>query len=130
MRPASYGYKVADYCDCLITVCQNSLRPRRLFAVDAPVVALVRIENRLFAQRSAKLLKSRLLSLIDGKAERNPKAVALILALPMLAMTLTASLSIQRPSDWSQDRIMLATIINLERIHLANSTPSFGKLGY
>ena len=123
------GYKVADYCDCLITVCQNSLKPRRMFAVDAPVVALVRIENHLFAQRSAKLLKSRLLSLIDGKAEHNPRAVALVLALPMLALTVAASLSIQRPGDWSQDRIMLATIINLERIHLTNATPEFGKVG-
>ncbi len=124
------GYKVAEYCDCLITVCQNSLKPRRIFAVDAPVVALVRTENHLFAQRSAKLLKSRLLSLIDGKAERNPKAMALLLALPMLALTVAASLSIQRPSDWSQDRIMLATIINLERIHLTNATPAFGKVEY
>ena len=69
------GYNVADYCDCLITVCQNSLKPRRLFAIDAPVVALVRVEN-LFAQRSAKLLKSRLFSLIEGKVERNPNAVS------------------------------------------------------
>jgi beta-lactamase regulating signal transducer with metallopeptidase domain len=124
------GYKVAEYCDCLITVCQNSLKPRRLFAIDAPVVALVRIENRLFAQRSAKLLKNRLFSLIEGKVERNPTQVFLLLALPMLALTVAASLAIQKPSDWSQDRLMLATIINLERIHTTNATPTFGKPQY
>lgn len=124
------GYRVADYCDCLINVCHNSLRPRRLFAIDAPVVALVRIENRLFAQRSAKLLKNRLMSLIDGKAERNPTAVFVVLAMPMLALTLAASLAIQKPSDWSQDRLMLSTIVNLERIHLTNATPSFGHPDY
>lgn len=124
------GYKVADYCDCLITVCQNSLQPRRLFAIDAPVVALVRTENRLFAQRSAKLLKNRLFSLIEGKAERNPTQVFLILVLPMLALTLAASLAIQKPSDWSQDRLMLSTIINLERIHATNATPMFGAPSY
>ncbi len=121
------GYKVADYCDCLITVCQNSLKPRRLFAIDAPVVALVRVENRLFAQRSAKLLKNRLFSLIEGKAERNPTQVFVALALPMLALTVAASLAIQKPSDWSQDRLMLSTIINLERIHTTNATPTFGQ---
>ena len=124
------GYKVAEYCDCLINVCQNSLKPRRLFAVDMPVVALVRIENRLFAQRSAKLLKNRLFSLIEGKAERNPTQVFLLLGVPMLALTLTASLAIQKPSDWSQDRLMLSTIINLERIHTTNATPTFGVPSY
>ena len=124
------GYKVSEYCDCLITVCQNSLQPRRLFAIDPPVVALVRIENRLFAQRSAKLLKSRLFSLIEGKAERHPTQVFLLLALPMLGLTLAASLAIQKPSDWSQDRLMLSSIINLERIRITNATPSFGKPQY
>ena len=124
------GYKVADYCDCLINVCQNSLKPRRLFVIDAPIVALVRVDNRLFAQRSAKLLKSRLFSLIDGRAERNSTQVFLLLALPMLALTLATSLAIQKPSDWSQDRLMLSTIINLERIHTTNATPAFSKIAY
>ena len=124
------GYKVADYCDCLITVCQNSLKPRRLFAIDAPVVALVRIENRLLAQRSAKLLKNRLFSLIEGKVERNATQVFLLLGLPMMALTVAASIAIQKPGDWSQDRLMLSTIINLERIHTTNATPTFGQVQY
>lgn len=124
------GYKVADYCDCLITVCQNSLKPRRLFAIDAPVVALVRVDNRLFAQRSAKLLKNRLFSLIEGKVERNPTQVFLALALPLLALTLATSLAIQKPSDWSQDRLMLSTIVNLERLQATNATPAFGTPDY
>jgi beta-lactamase regulating signal transducer with metallopeptidase domain len=123
-------YKVAEYCDCLINVCHNSLRPRRMFAIDAPVVALVRTENRLFAERSAKLLKNRLMSLIDGKAETSPRAVFMVLVLPMLALTVAASLAIQKPGDWSQDRLMLSTIINLERIHAMNALPSFGRQDY
>ena len=124
------GYKVAEYCDCLITVCQNSLKPRRLFAIDAPVVALVRTENRLLAQRSAKLLKNRLFSLIEGKVERNSTQVFLLLGLPMMALTVAVSVAIQKPSDWSQDRLMLSTIINLERIHTTNATPTFGRVQY
>ena len=124
------GYKVADYCDCLITVCQNSLKPRRLFAIDAPIVALVRTENRLLAQRSAKLLKNRLFSLIEGKVERNSTQVFLLLSLPIMALTVAAAIAIQKPSDWSQDRLMLSTIINLERIHTTNSTSTFGRVQY
>ena len=124
------GYKVAEYCDCLINVCQNSLRPRRLFAIDAPIVALVRTENHLFAQRSARLLKNRLLSLIDGKSERNPTVMFVALGLPMLALMFLASLAMQKSSDWSQDRLMLSTIINLERIHTTNATPTFGRAQY
>ena len=36
-----------------------------------------------------------------------------------------SALSIQKPADWSQDRIMLSTIINLDRMD--RSTPSFGQ---
>jgi beta-lactamase regulating signal transducer with metallopeptidase domain len=124
------GYKVADYCDCLINVCQNSLLPNRRFAIQAPVVALVRTENHMFAQRSARLLKNRLLSLIDGKAEHNPTPLFVLLALPLLALTIASSLAIQKPGDWSQDRLMLSTIVNLERIHTTNATPTFGKVQY
>ena len=124
------GYDVAAYCDCLLNVCNNSLRRRRLFSIDAPVVALVRTENRLFAQRSARLLVNRLYSLIDGKAEGRPKLAFLSLVVPLVALTFAASLAIQKPGDWSQDRLMLSTIINLDRIHAQNAEPAFGKRAY
>jgi beta-lactamase regulating signal transducer with metallopeptidase domain len=127
---ARRGYDVAAYCQCLLRVCHQSLRKPRLFAVEAPVVALVRAENRLFAERSAELLRGRLVSLIEGKAERHPNAVFALAALPLLALTLMASIAIQKPGDWSEDRIMLSTIINLERIHATNGTASFGSPGY
>jgi hypothetical protein len=33
-----------------------------------------------------------------------------------MALVILASLAIHRPSDWSQDRLMLSTIVNLERL--------------
>jgi len=124
---ARRGYDVAAYCDCLLRVCQDGLRARRFMAVEAPVVALVRTENRLFGGRSAALLKRRMLSVIEGRAERHPRLVFAILSLPALAVTLTAAVAIQKPGDWSQDRIMLSTIINLERLQAVNGpVPSFG----
>ena len=90
-------------------------------------MALVRTENRLFGGRSAVLLKRRMLSVIEGRAERHPRLAFAILSLPALAVTLTAAVAIQKPGDWSQDRIMLSTIVNLERLQAVNGpVPSFG----
>jgi len=114
-------YDVSAYCDCLLRVCQDGLRARRFMALEAPVVALVRTENRLFGGRSAVLLKRRMLSV------RHPRLAFAILSLPALAVTLTAAVAIQKPGDWSQDRIMLSTIVNLERLQAVNGpVPSFG----
>lgn len=118
------GYAVADYCQCLLRVCGESLSGGRLFAVNAPVVALVRTENRLFAQRSAQLLRDRMVALIEGRAERHPVALAALLTGPLVGLMLLATVAIQKPGDWSQDRIMLSTIINLERLQVLNRAPT------
>ena len=125
------GYSVADYCDCLLRVCHDGLKPRRLMAVDLPAVALVRTEGGFFAGRAAALLKRRMMRVIEGRAERRPTLVFALLAAPFVAITLTAAIAIQKPGDWSQDRIMLSTIINLERLQAVNGpVPSFGSPGY
>jgi beta-lactamase regulating signal transducer with metallopeptidase domain len=125
------GYSVADYCDCLLRVCHDGLKPRRLMAVDLPAVALVRTEGGFFGGRAAALLKRRMMRVIEGRAERRPTLVFALLAAPFVAITLTAAIAIQKPGDWSQDRIMLSTIINLERLQAVNGpVPSFGSPGY
>ena len=124
-------YDVADYCDCLLRVCHDGLRRRRLLAVEVPVVALVRTENRLFGGRPAALLRRRMLSVIEGRAERHPRLAVAVLSGPALAVTLTAAVAIQKPGDWSQDRIMLSTIVNLERLQAVNGpVPMFGSPGF
>lgn len=128
---ARRGYDLGAYCDCLLRVCQDGLRARRLMAVEAPGVALLRVENRLFGARSAALLRRRMLSLIEGRSERHPRLAYAVLSLPALAVTLTAAVAIQKPGDWSQDRIMLSTIVNLERLQAVNGPiPGFGTPGY
>ncbi|PKP73089.1 MAG: hypothetical protein CVT84_15370 [Alphaproteobacteria bacterium HGW-Alphaproteobacteria-6] len=124
------GYAVAEYCQCLLRVCGSSLRRGRLFAVDAPVVALVRTENRLFAQRSAQLLRDRMVTLIEGRAERHPAVLVALLTGPLVGLMLLAAVAIQKPGDWSQDRIMLSTIINLERLQALNRTSTLSQPGF
>ncbi|MGB3316632.1 MAG: M56 family metallopeptidase, partial [Albidovulum sp.] len=68
---ARRGYNVADYCDCLLRVCHDGLHRRRLLAVEVPVVALVRTEGGFFGRRAAVLLKRRMMTVIEGRAERH-----------------------------------------------------------
>ncbi|MCY1125865.1 hypothetical protein OU426_03275 [Frigidibacter sp. RF13] len=124
------GYDVAAYCQCLLRVCHNSLKRRRLFALQAPVVALVQTESRLFGHRSVQVLRHRMVSLIDGKAERHPGMVAALLLGPLVALTFLAAVAIQRPGDWSQDRLMLSTIINLERLAVMNANSTLTQPSY
>lgn len=129
-------YELAAYCDCLLRVCHDGLRRRRLLAAEAPIVALLRTENRVFGGRAATLLRRRMLSVIEGRSERHPRLAFAVLAAPALALTLTAAAAIRKPGDWSQDRIMLATIVNLERLKAVNGpvagveAPVFGSPGY
>ena len=124
------GYDVATYCQCLLRVCHNSLKRKRLFAVSTPIVALVQTENRLFGQRSAQVLRHRMVALIDGKVERHPAALAALMLLPLVGLTFLAAVSIQRPGDWSQDRLMLSTIINLERLATMNAASTLKQPSY
>jgi hypothetical protein len=42
--------------------------------------------------------------------------------IPLLAIVAFTTLALQKPDDWSQDRIMLSTIINLERLAERNDS--------
>jgi BlaR1 peptidase M56 len=127
---ARRGYDVAAYCRCLLRVCRNSVRRRRLFEVATPGVALVEDEGRLFRQRSAEVLRQRMVSLIDGKAEPHPGVLMALMLGPLAALTLVAALSIQRPGDWSHDRLMLSTIINLDRLEAMNAASTLKQPGH
>lgn len=113
---------VAAYCQCLLRVCDDSLTPRRLFAVNMPVVGLLTVERRHNAPRSAGLLMRRMEALVEAQAEPKSARLSLLLFLPLAMLTLVAALGIQSSGDWSQDRLMLSTIINLERLEALNET--------
>ncbi|MEX3007809.1 M56 family metallopeptidase [Hoeflea sp. TYP-13] len=109
-------YDVEAYCRCLLRVCQNSLRRDHLFSVSLPKVALFKPDRSLFGRTPAILLRHRLVSLFEGKVDKNRKSALVCLMIPLLAVVGAATVAIQKPNDWSQDRIMLSTIINLERL--------------
>ncbi|MGB5871623.1 MAG: M56 family metallopeptidase [Albidovulum sp.] len=124
------GYDVRTYCECLLRVCHSSLKKKRFFALNTPVVGLVQSENRLFGQSSAQVLQCRLMSLLDGKTEANSRILLAVLAAPLIGLTLLAAVAIQRPGDWSQDRLMLSTIVNLERLATMNENSTLKQPSY
>jgi hypothetical protein len=103
------------YADCLLTVTAESLargrRPARL-----PVVGLVPARVR----RGGQLCR-RLTALADSAPAAERRRSPALVALPVAAAVLLAGLSLQRSGEWSQDRLMLSTIVNLERLEALNA---------
>jgi hypothetical protein len=118
---------VAAYVQCLLRVCDDSLAPRRLWAVSMPVVGLLQGWPARMARGQGDVFRRRLEAVVAAVPQRPvPKALVMLL-IPLPALTLMAALSIQQSADWTQDRLMLSTILNLERFATLNATtPSFG----
>ena len=127
---------IAAYCQCLLRVCDDSLTPRRLFAVTMPVVGLLTAAplhsgRRPFAPRSAGLLRRRMEALVEARSEPAPARLSVMLLVPLAVLTFTAALAMQSAGDWSQDRLMLSTILNLARLDAMNATiPSLAVPGW
>ena len=115
---------ITAYCACLLKVCKNSLARPKLFAVTVPRVALVETRTSLFGPNAANELRDRLMSLVEYDAKQCSKAVFVFIFAPLLATILFVTIAIQQPKDWSHDRLMLASIINLERLAVHNNSAS------
>ncbi|MCF6232027.1 MAG: biotin transporter BioY [Rhodobacteraceae bacterium] len=115
---------VGEYCHSLLSICEKTLKPNRLFIAEVPRVALLEKRRLFLGKNPAQLLRQRLDSLTDGNQVRHPKALFAILITPLLALTLIGSLAIQKPKGWSHDRLMLSAIVNLERLAVRNSIAS------
>lgn len=103
-----------DYMECLLGFCERQVRhplPRALH------VAFFRGQDR----SAKRALQGRLLALAH-----QPSGAGLTLLVPGLAVVLALAVSlaaatVRQPGDWSQDRLMLSTIVNLERLAAINS---------
>jgi len=125
---ATRRFDLRAYCDCLMRVCHDSLRHRghrgaRSGGAPAlPSVPLVQTQWRLLGPSSASFLRQRFVSLMDTSGRRIPGFNAPLMALPIAVLVVALALAIQKPGDWSQDRLMLSAIVNLERLNALNDT--------
>ncbi len=116
------------YCDTLLSVCQQTLRRDRMFVVAVPKVTLVTADRSALRDGKLSFLEQRILTLFDARKLRRPQLVYAALALPLMAAILVTGLALQRPADWSHDRLMLSTVVNLERLDEINHRSTFGRI--
>lgn len=119
---------IKDYCETLFAVCQNTLRKDRTFAIAVPKVTLVTADRSVIRKPKVSFLEQRVTSLLDANHLRHPNLVFGAIVIPLVAVILLTAVAIQRPGDWSQDRLMLSTVVNLERLDEINRLSTFGRI--
>ncbi|MCV6591723.1 MAG: M56 family metallopeptidase [Silicimonas sp.] len=117
------------YCDTLLSVGEKTLRRDRAFVIAVPKVTLVTADRSTGRSGKPSFLERRITSVLDARRPARKLAFVLLAAPLMAAMVLT-TIAIQRPGDWSHDRLMLSTVVNLERLDEINRTASFGRIRY
>ena len=111
---------IRDYGECLLRVCHNSLKYKNGMPVIVPVIAFAQVDKFPFSTNSTSFLKRRVTSLFELPKEPQAPRRLWFLMLPLMAFVVFCSMAIHTGSDWSQDRIMLSTIVNLERLDVIN----------
>ncbi|MEO9827091.1 MAG: M56 family metallopeptidase [Paracoccaceae bacterium] len=119
---------VRDYCETLLAVCQQTLRRDRAFVIAVPKVTLVTADRSALRDGEMSFLERRILSLLDAGRLSHPQLVYFSVCIPLMAAIVFTALAIQKPGDWSQDRLMLSTVVNLERLDEINRLSTFGRL--
>jgi beta-lactamase regulating signal transducer with metallopeptidase domain len=117
-----------SYCDTLLNVCQQSLRRDRVFVVAVPKVTLVTADRFSLRNGKVSFLEQRIVTLFDARRLNHPRLVFAAIFLPLIAAILLAAMAIQSPGDWSQDRLMLSTVVNLERLDEINRLSTLGRV--
>ncbi|MGR3714369.1 MAG: M56 family metallopeptidase [Shimia sp.] len=119
---------VKTYCDTLLSVCQNTLRRDRAFVIAVPKVTLVTADRSSAREGKLGMLESRILSALEQRPAKRQKALFVTAMIPLALALSATTISIQRSADWSQDRLMLSTVVNLERLDEINRLSTFGRI--
>lgn len=116
------------YCMCLLRAAKTGLKKREALLGEGrgnvAAVALIEVHDRLLRRSPAQKLRSRVEALMEPDRTQPHYVYVALVVMPMAAIVFLTALAIQKPADWSQDRLMLSAIINLERLETINS---FGK---
>ena len=108
------------YSDCLLRICRNGLRPgaqtRIRPLIRHSAVGMVQTTPKMLAADPIRFLRFRITSVLAIAAPTRGRALALTLLAPLVIVIAFGSVAIQRNTEWSHDRLMLSTIVNLERL--------------
>lgn len=107
---------VRDYCECLLRTCEKGLQKREHFVGTMPRVAFVQMDRSSRGSNSAAFLHQRLISLLEGEKKQHNGLTVFAFMVPVLSLVGLASVMLQKPNDWSHERIMFSTVLNLDRL--------------
>jgi len=103
-------FDLRAYCECLLRASSRSIASAKM-PVASPTVPLVNPRNA-----DGSVLRSRIDALTSQDETPSQRGLFLLLIGPLMLMVVMSAMMIQRSTDWSHDRLMLSTIINLERL--------------
>jgi len=110
-------HPIRAYCECLLRVCQTSLLGDRRNQIITPSVPFVQVDRRTNASHSEAFLRHRIVSVLDGGKAAPHRNWAAMTMLSVFAMVILMTAALRPVNDWSHDRLMLSTIVNLERLN-------------
>jgi len=110
-------HPIRAYCECLLRVCQTSLLGDRTNQIITPSVPFAQIDSRANASHSEGFLKQRIISVLDGGPTANSRTWGPVLMLALFVTVICTTMALRPVNDWSHDRLMLSTIVNLERLN-------------
>ena len=114
-------YDVRAYCECLLRAGRRSMMAGNPVSTIPMSVALVEIDA-LRPDISTSMLRLRILALTgyDGRTDGS-RLIYLLFMVPLITFVMISAVMMRSPADWSHDRLMLSTIVNLERLETRNS---------
>ncbi len=125
------GFDARAYGDCLLRVCRAAVGRDMHNQIEVPSVSFIQVGRLPFSANSVRFLRYRIASIMVQRRARLGRTGFALLMVPVIAAVLAGSLAIKRPGDWSQERLMLSTIVNLERLAARNaamgSVSAFGR---
>ncbi|MEM1005502.1 MAG: M56 family metallopeptidase [Pseudomonadota bacterium] len=98
----------ADYAKCLLDYCAQTVSRKNAKVLNVALVG---------GGRAKHVLKQRMIALTETPSCGHPTQLLVFGIAMVLAVTLAiGSASMRQTSDWTHDRLMLSTVVNLERL--------------
>ncbi|GAA6161187.1 hypothetical protein NBRC116589_33610 [Ruegeria sp. HU-ET01832] len=107
------GIDARDYTNCLLDYCAKTI------SRGSPRVLNVALVT---GGKAKRVLRQRVLALTEAPSVQSTAPVVfLVLTLTFAAVLGLGAASVQQTEDWSHDRLMLSTVVNLERLEARNA---------
>lgn len=118
------GIAAREYCHLLLDIAarngqNNSQKPDTAYAVSVPFFG----RDGIFNRSGKSALRKRILALSHGATFVDDGVGRFVNLVPAALLFIAVSAGVllsAKPADWSHDRLMLSTVVNLERLDRIN----------